>query len=159
MTRAAVGGMAEAGAILGHRRATFLAAVLWPALLFTATPVSADALLEAVTGYIEFEPYDSGILLPEQITAEIWPELTFVDTRSAAQFSAATIPGARHIEWREVPGRLEELPQSGKVVLFCNTGSLSAQAAFAARLLGRDNVVVLQTGFLGWQEHGAFRPD
>jgi rhodanese-related sulfurtransferase len=31
-------------------------------------------------------------------------------------------------------------------ILFCNTGSLSAQAAFALRVAGRSNVVVMQTG-------------
>ena len=124
-----------------------------------ASPLAAQDLLDEITGYIEFEPYDSGIILPEQITEDIWPSVTFVDTRNAEQFEAGTIPGALHMEWREVPGRLDELPEDGKVVLFCNTGSLSAQAAFAARLLGRDNVVVLQTGFQGWQETAAWHPE
>ena len=122
-------------------------------------PLAAQDLLDEITGYIEFEPYDSGIILPEQITEDIWPSVTFVDTRNAEQFEASTIPGAVHIEWREVPGRLDELPEDGKIVLFCNTGSLSAQAAFAARLLGRDNVVVLQSGFEGWQKTAAWRPE
>jgi rhodanese-related sulfurtransferase len=121
--------------------------------------MAAQDLLDEITGYIEFEPYDSGIILPEQITEDIWPSVTFVDTRNAEQFEVGTIPGALHMEWREVPWRLDELPEDGKVVLFCNTGSLSAQAAFAARLLGRDNVVVLQSGFQGWQETAAWRPE
>ncbi|WP_136442287.1 rhodanese-like domain-containing protein [Pacificoceanicola onchidii] len=128
------------------------------ALALMPAPLWAEDLTDAVTGYIEFEPYDSGIILPEQLTEEVWGDITFVDTRSADQFEAGTIPGARHIEWRAVPGRLDDLPEAGKVVLFCNTGSLSAQAVFAARLLGRDNVVVLQSGFLGWQETAAYRP-
>lgn len=124
-----------------------------------ATPVAAQDLLDEVTGYIEFEPYESGIILPAQLTPEIWDQVTFIDTRSVEQFDAGTIPGALHIEWRDVPGRLDELPQTGKVVLFCNTGSLSAQAVFAARLLGRGNVVVLQTGILGWQETAVYKPN
>ena len=109
--------------------------------------------------YIEFEPYDSGIILPEQLTEDIWADITFVDTRSLEQFEAGTIPGALHIEWREVPARLDELPETGKVVLFCNTGSLSAQAGFATRLLGRDNVTILQSGYLGWQDTAAYQPE
>ena len=106
------------------------------AALLLASPLAAQDLVDDITGYIEFEPYDSGIILPEQLTAEVWPQITFVDTRDAAQFDAGTIPGAQNIEWREIPGRLDELPETGKVVLFCNTGSLSAQSVFAARLLG-----------------------
>jgi rhodanese-related sulfurtransferase len=126
--------------------------------LCAAGPLAAQDLADEVIGYIEFEPYESGIILPAQLTADVWQDLYFVDTRDAAQFAAGTIPGAVHIEWREVPGRLEELPRDRKVILFCNTGSLSAQATFAARLLGRDNVVVLQSGYLGWLEDAAYRP-
>jgi rhodanese-related sulfurtransferase len=134
-----------------------LAAAL--AVLALAGPVAAQDLADEVIGYIEFEPYDSGIILPAQLTAEIWEDVSFIDTRSAEQFAAGTIPGAQHIEWREIPGRLDDLPEAGKVVLFCNTGALSAQAVFAARLLGRDNVVVLQGGFEDWQDSATYRPE
>ncbi|CUH80046.1 rhodanese-like domain-containing protein [Tropicibacter naphthalenivorans] len=136
-------------------RTPFIAAAITAIL---AAPLAAQDLVDEITGYIEFEPYDSGIIVPEQLTEDVWADITFVDTRDAAQFAAGTIPGAIHMEWREVPGRLDELPTTGKVVLFCNTGSLSAQATFAARLLGHDNVVVLQTGILGWRENGAYHP-
>ena len=43
-------------------------------------------------------------------------------------------------------------------ILFCNTGSLSAQAAFALRVAGRENVLLLQTGFIGWQADAAYKP-
>nr|WP_220443970.1 rhodanese-like domain-containing protein [Pararhodobacter zhoushanensis] len=43
-------------------------------------------------------------------------------------------------------------------ILFCNTGSLSAQAAFALRVAGRSNVVVMQTGYPGWQQDAAYKP-
>lgn len=121
-------------------------------------PAAAQDLADEVIGYIEFEPYDSGILLPEQITQDVWDGFRFIDTRNAAQFEAGTIPGAINIEWRDIPGRLDELPTDKKVVLFCNTGSLSAQAVFAARLLGADNVVVLQTGYDGWLDRAAYKP-
>jgi len=50
------------------------------------------------------------------------------------------------------------IPTQIKVVLFCNTGVLSAQAMFALRLLGKDNVLVLQSGFEGWKKFAAFKP-
>jgi len=42
------------------------------------------------------------------------------------------------------------------VVMYCNSGSLSAQAVFALRLLGYDNVKVLQDGIEGWRKKGGF---
>lgn len=42
------------------------------------------------------------------------------------------------------------------VLIYCNTGSLSAQSVFAMRLLGWENVKVLQDGFEGWKKKGGF---
>jgi rhodanese-related sulfurtransferase len=128
-------------------------------LLATEEAKAEEALLEAITGYMDFATYDSGIIMPDQMDRLVFDNALIVDTRDAAQFAAGHIPGAVNIEWREVPGRLDELPASGMVILYCNTGTLSAQAAFAARLLGRENVLMLQTGYEGWQANAAYRPD
>ena len=66
----------------------------------------------------------------------------------------AHIPGAVHIEWREVLSRRGELPVDRAVLLYCNTGSLSAQAAFALKASGREDVYVLTGGFDGWNLKG-----
>lgn len=124
-----------------------------------ASPIAADDLADEITGYMGFATYEAGIILPEQLTEDVFGAVTFIDTRNAAQFEAGTIPGAINIEWREVPARLDDLPETGMVVMICNTGSLSAQATFAARLMGRENVLVLQTGLIGWNERGAYKPD
>ena len=52
--------------------------------------------------------------------------------------------------------RRAELPGDRMVVVYCNSGSLSAQAVFALRLLGHDNVKVLQDGIEGWKKKGGF---
>jgi Rhodanese-related sulfurtransferase len=105
-----------------------------------------------------FRDYESGIILPQQIDEEIFNNVLFVDARDEEQFAEETIPGAVHIEWREVLDRIEEIPSDRKVILFCNTGSLSAQATFALRVAGKDNVVVLQGGIQNWKETAAFKP-
>lgn len=128
------------------------------ALALLASPILADPVKDAMQEYSEFATYDAGIILPEQITKEIFADFTFIDTRSAEEFSKSTIPTATHIEWRDVFGRIEEVPANGKVILFCNTGALSAQAAFGLRVLGRENVLILQTGYHGWLENAAFKP-
>ena len=135
---------------------------LWVPLvvLFTValpiSPASAnDDAIEAMNDYMAFQEYESGIMVPQQIDQTVFEASTFIDTRDAEQYEAATIPGAINIEWREVLDRLDEIPELGKVILFCNTGSLSAQATFALRVAGRENVVVLQSGFNGWQKNAA----
>ena len=128
------------------------------ALVCLAAPVLANDLSDEITGYMDFATYDSGIIVPEQLTQDVFEAAIFIDTRDSEQFDVATIPGASHIEWREVPGRLDEIPDSDMVILFCNTGSLSAQAVFAARLLGHENVLVLQTGMQGWLQNAAYKP-
>jgi len=132
--------------------------LLTASFIALAGSAAASDLADEITGYMDFATYEAGIILPQQLTEDVFSSVTFVDTRDAEQFEAGTIPGARHIEWREIPARLDELPQDGMVVLFCNTGSLSAQATFAARVMGRENVLVLQSGFLGWAETAAFKP-
>ncbi len=129
------------------------------ALTFAA-PVSAqeNPVAEAVVDYMDFATYDQGIILPAQIDETVFNSAFFVDTRDAEQFEAAHIPGALNIDWRAVPGRLDELPKAGMVILYCNTGSLSAQATFAARLMGRENVVVLQGGITSWQKTAGYKP-
>jgi rhodanese-related sulfurtransferase len=108
--------------------------------------------------YLMFQDYESGIILPRQIDRTVFEAALFVDTRTAEQFAAATIPGAVHIEWREVLDRIDEIPEDRMTILFCNTGSLSAQATFALRVAGRMNVVVMQSGLAGWQAEAAWKP-
>lgn len=106
-----------------------------------------------------FSEYEAGIILPRQIDQSVFESVLFVDTRDAGQYEKATIPGAINIEWREVLERADEIPKDQMTVFFCNTGSLSAQAAFAMRVAGHGNVVVLQGGIVGWQQdETAYKP-
>lgn len=139
-----------------HKAPIFVAALSLSLLAVSAR--AQEAAVEAMQEYMEFSNYEAGIIMPQQITKDIFDSVVFVDTRDAAQFEEATIPGAVNIEWREALGRIDEIPADKKVILFCNTGTLSAQATFALRVAGRENVLMLQTGFLGWQENAAYKP-
>jgi rhodanese-related sulfurtransferase len=126
--------------------------------IHAAPGLAQDAAIDAMQEYMMFSEYEAGIILPQQIDQSVFETALFVDTRDAGQFEEATIPGAVNIEWREVLDRIDEIPEEQMTILFCNTGSLSAQAAFALRVAGRSNVVVLQDGFTGWQEDAAWKP-
>lgn len=128
--------------------------------LLLATPAVADesAVAEAIQGYMDFATEAEGIILPQQLTKDVFDKVFFVDVRGAEAFEAGTIAGAINIDWRQVPARLDEIPDSGTVVLFCNTGVRSSQAVFAARVMGRTNVLVMQSGYEGWLRDGAYHP-
>ena len=117
---------------------------------FTMQAHASDEVAEAMEDYASFAPYDAGIIIPAQVTDDVFDSFTFIDTRSADDFEAGTIEGAVHIEWREVFSRLDEIPKDRKTILFCNTGALSAQAAFGLRVLGYENVLILQGGYTDW---------
>lgn len=129
--------------------------------LFLCLPLAAPAaensqVADAVEGYLDFTEYGSSIIWPEQIPAEDWKKITVIDARDADQFAKEHIPGAINIEWRKIPGRRAEITKDKMVLIYCNTGSLSAQSVFAMRLLGWDNVKVLQDGLEGWKKKGGF---
>jgi rhodanese-related sulfurtransferase len=136
-------------------KALFISAAL---LLGTAPALAADPapVAKAIEEYMDFNEYGSSLIWPEQIPAEDWKKVFVVDARDATQFAKEHIPGAINIEWRQIPGRRGEIPRDKMVVIYCNSGSLSAQAVFAMRLLGWDNVKVLQDGIEGWKKKGGF---
>lgn len=115
-----------------------------------------SALSDELSAYMDFAEYSSSLIWPEQIPKEDWANIYIVDARDAAQFEKEHIPGAVNIEWRQAVARRDELPSDRMVVMYCNSGSLSAQAVFALRLLGYDNVKVLQDGIEGWKKKGGF---
>jgi hypothetical protein len=50
--------------------------------------------LDAMQEYREFANYEADIIVPEQLTKDVFDSVLFVDTRDSDQFKAGTIPGA-----------------------------------------------------------------
>ena len=125
-------------------------------MLPTASFAADNAAVKAMEEYFEFSEYGGATILPEQIPAEDWKKIYVIDTRDAEQFNKAHIPGAVNIDWRQVLGRRAELPSDKMVLVYCNAGTLSAQAGLALRVAGLDNVRILQGGFSEWKAKGGF---
>lgn len=126
-------------------------------LMLPAVSFAADnAAVKAMEEYFEFSEYGGATILPEQIPDEDWKNVYVIDTRDADQYKKAHIPGAVNIDWRQVLGRRAELPGDRMVLVYCNAGTLSAQAGLALRLAGMDNVRILQGGFSEWKAKGGF---
>ena len=82
--------------------------------------------------------------------------MMLIDARDAAQFAKGHIPGAVNIDWRQVLAKRNTIPKDKPVLIYCNTGSLSAQAGFALRVAGWENLRILQGGLEEWKAKGGF---
>lgn len=131
-----------------HRLAWLAPALLAAAIV--ATPARASDT-EAMEAYLDFVEYHGGTIAPAQIPEADWPGFFIIDARDAEQFSSGHIPGAHNIEWRRVLAERASIPTDKPVLIYCNTGSLSAQAGFALRVAGHENVRILQGGFEAWK--------
>lgn len=121
-------------------------------------PVYANdkAVVDAMEGYFEFVDYGGATIFPEQIPKDDWKKFFVIDARDKGQFDKGHIPGAHHIEWRQVLAKRSEIPKDKPVLIYCNQGTLSAQAGLALRLAGYENVRILQGGMSEWKAKGGF---
>ena len=123
----------------------------------TSMPALADnkaIAVDEMAGYLDFVDYGGGIIFAEQIPAEEYKKMLIIDARDRAQFEKGHIPGSINIEWRRVLAQKNQIPKDKTVLIYCNTGSLSAQAGFALRVAGYENVRILQGGFEEWKAKG-----
>jgi rhodanese-related sulfurtransferase len=80
-------------------------------------------------------------------------KIMFIDLRPASEFQKSRLPGARSIPVNELQKRYQEIPKSGRVIVYCSCppgGVDEAYSYLALRGKGYRNVSVLQDGFSGW---------
>ncbi len=139
-----------------YRFVTLTVALALTGLTPARAEVANPAAVDAMQAYLDFVDYGGATIWPEQIPAEEWKNFFVIDARDADQYQKDHIPGSINIEWRQVLARRAELPTDKPVLIYCNSGSLSAQAGFALRVAGMDNVRILQGGFNEWKQKGGF---
>jgi rhodanese-related sulfurtransferase len=130
-----------------------LAVIASPAIAYAQANEQA---VDEMAGYLDFVEYGGGVIFAEQIPREDWSRFHVIDARDAGQFAKDHIPGAVNLEWRRVLAERDSIPRDKPVLIYCNTGSLSAQAGFALRVAGYENVRILQGGFEEWKAKGGF---
>jgi len=136
---------------------TALAALAATTLAFApAAWADQAAAVNEMEGYLEFVDYGGATIFPQQIPKDEWKKMFVIDARDKGQFDKGHIPGAHHIEWRQVLARRNEIPKDKPVLIYCNQGTLSAQAGLALRLAGYENVRILQGGMSEWKARGGF---
>ena len=135
------------------------ATVLASAALLAVPMAHADnkaIATDEMEAYLEFVDYGGGVIFAEQIPKEEWAKIFVIDARDAGQFAKDHIPGAVNMDWRQVLAKRNTIPKDKAVLIYCNTGSLSAQAGFALRVAGWENVRILQGGMEEWRGKGGF---
>ncbi len=142
---------------MNFRTLALVAATATSLLLAPAAHADNQAIAtDEMAAYLEFVDYGGGVIFAEQIPKDEWPKMLVIDARDAGQFAKGHIPGAINMDWRQVLAKRSDIPRNKPVLIYCNTGSLSAQAGFALRVAGWDNVRILQGGMEEWKAKGGF---
>jgi len=77
-----------------------------------------------------------------------------VDVRTDAEVARGVIPGTRHIVLQTLPERAGELPRDTALVMVCQSGGRSRQAAGFLAAQGYERVHNLQGGVTAWVREG-----
>jgi thioredoxin 1/putative thioredoxin len=102
-----------------------------------------------------FMPRSEGALKPRELAQAIKEGIVVaVDTRDAAAFKRAHLPGATHMPIEEIESRLAELHMlAGQPVLYCRAGDKTKE--FVVKLAEQGMpVAFLEGGLLGWEAEG-----
>jgi len=120
-----------------------LATLLASALLCAASPVfAADAGAPLITQ----------VQLLERLARKD-PDLVVLDVRTAAEFAAGHVPGARNVSHDLLASRIDELAavRDKQVVLYCRSGRRTLLAEDILRKAGFRNLAHLEGDYLAWE--------
>jgi rhodanese-related sulfurtransferase len=82
-------------------------------------------------------------------------KLVFIDLRSPKEFQQNRLPGARSIPIAELANRYNEIPKSGRVVLYCECKPYDvADRAVFLEYRGYRNIFIMPEGYSGWTKRG-----
>jgi thioredoxin 1/putative thioredoxin len=143
-------------------RAPTLAAQLRVKSVPTFMVFAEQRIVDVVVGAVRkkkmhemVEPYlprAEGALKPLELFEALRQRIVVpVDTRDAAAFKRAHIPGAAHFALEEIEGRLAELHMlEARPVLYCRSGDKTKELAQKLNEQGLP-VAFLEGGLLGWE--------
>jgi rhodanese-related sulfurtransferase len=82
-------------------------------------------------------------------------KIVFIDLRPAKEYQQKRLPGARSIPIGEVAARFNEIPKSGRVVLYCDCKPYDvADRAVFLEYRGFRNIFIMPEGYSGWVKRG-----
>lgn len=82
-------------------------------------------------------------------------KLVFIDLRPAKEFQQTRLPGARSIPIAEIANRFNEIPKTGRVILYCDCKPYDvADRAVFLEYRGYRNIFIMPEGYSGWVQRG-----
>ena len=90
---------------------------------------------------------------PQEAQQRIEAGAMLLDVRESIEYQTFHAPAAKLISLGVLDRRLKELPKEREILVICNSGNRSAQAAY---LLSREgfNVINIKGGMVAWQAAG-----
>lgn len=81
--------------------------------------------------------------------------IELIDIRTPAEVARGVIPEAKVLPMHLIPLKLDYFASSDRdIVLYCRTGSRSAQACMFLNQQGINNVINLRGGIMSWAQEG-----
>lgn len=109
--------------------------------------VGIDTLSGYVTSFEGFELVAPSVVQPEALADFEYDVL--LDVRNRTEYAAGHLPGARQLSGGRVMWHLDELPETGTIVTYCQSGVRNSVTASALRRAGFD-VVELEGSYAAW---------
>ncbi|MDR0271028.1 rhodanese-like domain-containing protein [Paenibacillus sp.] len=80
--------------------------------------------------------------------------IQMIDVREDDEVAQGMISGAKHIPLGQIPGRLDEIPNEGEVIMICRSGGRSMRACHFLQQYGIE-CTNMTGGMLEWNEEEA----
>lgn len=92
-------------------------------------------------------------ITPQEAEARIQAGAMLLDVRESVEYRSGHAPGAKLISLGVLPRRLKEIPKEREILVICNSGGRSSQAA---TLLTKEGYTVTNVsgGMVAWQRAG-----
>jgi hydroxyacylglutathione hydrolase len=139
---------------LEHRPLVVLAANQAMAREFRdhAVRVGIDTVIGFTTSIVGLPQEVPAVISQDQL--ETTERALLLDVRNRTEYEAGHIPGAVQLSGGRVMWRLDELPTSGTILTYCQSGVRNSVASSALRRAGYD-IVELDGSYAGWLDHQA----
>ncbi|MCC9195650.1 MBL fold metallo-hydrolase [Arthrobacter sp. zg-Y820] len=109
--------------------------------------VGIDKVAGYVTGIEGLPAFTPPLIRPAELAG--FNAALVLDVRNRTEHSAGHIPGSRQLSGGRVMWHLDELPEAGTIVTYCQSGLRNSVAASALRRAGYD-VVELDGSYAAW---------
>jgi rhodanese-related sulfurtransferase len=82
-------------------------------------------------------------------------DIELIDIRTPAEVARGVLPNAKTLPMHLIPLKIGHFADPGKeYIIYCRTGSRSAQACMFLNQQGINNVYNLRGGIMSWAQHG-----